>query len=269
MLLSLTLALGALLPGAQLAPTAPVEASFESSWLQDDEKPDKRPEIKALLDQLKGHTKKKGKEDEEAIATLDKLVTEYPESGPKDQKAIADAVAKCLKEKRKKELEPGVPDDRLHMATAVALGRMAPHSVKALIGSIDAKGLKDNLNLQRQLVLSLGKTKDKKAVKPLMELLKHHKPGMQSAGAEALGNFSEFPQKERKEITIELIKIMMGQKAVVDQNPTDQIERERWDIISGPIIESLRLVTGHDERDPDAWQRWWNKNKKADWEKLK
>jgi len=23
---------------------------------------------------------------------------------------------------------------------------------------------------------------------------------------------------------------------------------------------------GHDERDPEEWQRWWNKNKKKDWD---
>ena len=42
----------------------------------------------------------------------------------------------AFKVKRTKELQPGVPDDRLYMACAICLRKMAPESVKPLIGLI-------------------------------------------------------------------------------------------------------------------------------------
>lgn len=249
-------------PPVALAAVAPAAAVVRG-----DDKPDKRPEVKAALAELKAHVKKKAKEDEEAIAVLDLLVGEYAESGPKDQKAIADGVAKCLSAKRPKELEPGVPDDRLYLASAVCLGRMGPHSVKPLTSALNAKSFKNNLVVRRELALALGKTKDPKGVKPLIELLKNHHAEMQAAGADGLVNFTEIALKTRKDIVNELIKIMMGQKASMDSSPSDQEARQRWDIISGPIITTLKELTGHDEGKPEAWQRWWNKNKKADWDK--
>jgi hypothetical protein len=29
----------------------------------------------------------------------------------------------------------------------------------------------------------------------------------------------------------------------------------------------LGKLSGHNERDPQEWQRWWNKNKSKDWDK--
>ncbi|MEX1024226.1 MAG: HEAT repeat domain-containing protein [Planctomycetota bacterium] len=232
---------------------------------EDEEIEDKRPEVKETLKQLAAHVKERGKEDQQAVAVIDRLVQEFDKSGPKDRKAIAAGVAKCLDAKR--DLDPESEDMTivLHAAAAVALGRMGPESVKDLISAIDDKQLKENLELQKYLILALGKTEDPKGVKTLTGLLKHHEPRMQAAGAEALASFTSLGQDDRKEIVYEMIKIMMALKSVVDTSPADQIARERWDTISGPIIGSLRILTGHDEGEPEAWQRWWNKNKKEDW----
>jgi hypothetical protein len=55
-------------------------------------------------------------------------------------------------------------------------------------------------------------------------------------------------------------------KNAVDGDVNDTIARERYDAISASMITTLQRISGHDERDPAAWQRWWNKNKKEDWE---
>src|SRR5262245_10773406 len=93
---------------------------------------DERPEVKTLLDELDGYVKAKGEKDVEAISVIDKLVPEFPNSGPKDRTAIVKACSDCFDVKRTKELEEGVPDDRLYQAAAVALGTMGPESVKTL-----------------------------------------------------------------------------------------------------------------------------------------
>jgi HEAT repeat protein len=227
---------------------------------------DERADIKDQLDLLKGHVKSKGKEDVLAIGVIDQLTQEFEDTGPKDRAAIVKGLEACFKAKRTKELEPGVPDDRLYFAAATALGRMGPESVKGLAGLLGNKSHRKNLRLQARIAKSLGNTRDPKGIKPLEGLLKHKDMELQAAGAEALGNFDDLDLKQRKEIFKSLLDTMMGQKSKKDTSPNDFEAADRWNAISGPIIASLQRISGHDERDPAQWQRWWNKNKKADWD---
>lgn len=231
-----------------------------------DEVPDGRAEVKALLAQLKGHTKQKGKEDAEAIGVVDKLLREFEGSGPKDRAAIVKGLDACFKLKRTKELSEGVPDDRLYMACAVALGNMGPESVKPLIKLVDNKTHRKNLRLQERIIQALGKTSDPSAVKTLVDLLDHHEPRMQAAGAQALGQFAELELEKRKEVFEDLVRLLIDLKTKLDADALDAIARDRWNIISGPIVETLQKLSGHNARAPEDWQRWWNKNKKDDWD---
>lgn len=252
-----------------LWPAPPASAPVPATPLlqdEDEEVVDKRPEIKELLDTLKGHVKERGAEDTEAIAVIDTLTQEYPRCGPKDRKEVVKQLAATFKAKRTKPLESGEPDDRLYYASATALGRMGPESVKPLEKLLGEKSLKKQPRVLRRLALSLGDTRHADAIDPLLDLLKHPEAPLQAAGAEALGNFDEMPQKTRKEVFEELLKILMGQKARKDLDPTDLEAADRWNTISGPIVASLQRLTGHDERDPAAWQSWWNDNKKSDWD---
>ena len=105
------------IPAPLLTPAVPVVR------VQDDEEvPDKRPEIKELLETFKEHTTKRGREDTDAVAIIDRLLQEFPQSGPKDKKAMVTALGKCFDQTRK-ELEGGVKDNKLFIAAAVAFGR--------------------------------------------------------------------------------------------------------------------------------------------------
>jgi len=251
----------ALVPLPAPAPSPPLPQE------EDEQIVDERPEVKALLDELGAHVKAKGEKDAEAIAAIDKLVQEFPSSGPKDRLAIVKACSDCFDVKRTKELEEGVPDDRLYRAAAESLGYMGPESVKSLTTLIGDKSHRKNQALQVRLTLALGKTKSPEAVKTLMGLLKHKDAPLQAAGAEALGSYSDAPDETRKLAFEELLRTMMDQKTKKDTNPSDQEAQERWNIISGPIIETLQKLTGLGESDPDKWQRWWNDNKKKSWAK--
>jgi len=224
---------------------------------------DERPEVEALLDELGDLIKGKGEKDQDAIATLDKLLQEFPASGPKDRAAIVKGLGGCFDVKRR-ELEDGVPNNGLYIAAATALGTMAPESVKPLTGLLGHKSHRKDLRLQQTIALSLGKTKSPDALKPLLSLLKHKDAPMQAAGAEALGNYFDADLDTRKEIFEELLKTLMDQKAKKEV-PTDEEAQERWNTISGPIIETLQKLSRQVEADPDQWLRWWNDNKKKDW----
>ena len=226
---------------------------------------DERPEIQVLFEKLDVHLKAKGEEDDQAIAVLDSLTQEFPKSGPKDRAAIVEKVAHCFTVKRTKEVQEGVPDDRLFQAGAVALGTMGPESVKPLTTLIGHKDHRKNLRLQTQLALALGKTKSPDGLKTLLSLLKHKDAELQAAGAEALGQFAQADLEVRKNIFEELLKALMAQKAKKD-DVTDLEAQDRWNMISGPIMATMQKLTGVNESDPQVWQSWWNDNKKKDWD---
>jgi len=245
-------------------PAAPPRAEPPAA-LQDDDKPDKRPEIAELLERLKKHVAENGQEDQLAVEVIDQLATEFPKCGEKDRAAIVKGVDACFKEKRK-PTDEGAPDNLLHLAAATALGEMGPESAKPLAGWIDHKSLRKDLNLQRAIILALGKTKAESGIEPLVDLLDHHQATMQAAGAEALGNYDKEDQEVRKEIFEAILKVLTALKNNVDADVNDVISRERYEAISAAMIGTLQKMSGHDARDPSDWTHWWNKNKKEDWD---
>ena len=247
------------------APAAPVGRAVVPA-VQEDDVVDKRPEVKELIDTLKGHAKKKAKEDEQAIATIDELVQEFERSGPKDKASIVSALQWCYGQKRPKEIAEGVPDTRLYDACSVALGAMGPESVKALIKLLDHKSLKKLLSSRGLVITSLGKTRHLDGVKPMMDLLKDKDEEIISYAAQGLGYHDGSPLEVRKDAFEALLKILMSAKGTMDSDPQDLIARERYYAIAASIITSLEALSGHNEREPEAWQRWWNKNKKNDWD---
>jgi hypothetical protein len=230
--------------------------------------PDARPEVAAKLEELAAHIKERGKADELAITTIDALKVEFQRSGPKDRAAIVKALAACFKATRK-ELEKGVPDDRLQFAAAEALGGMGPDSVKTLTELLGQKGLRSNLRLQARIAQSLGGTKDPRGLEPLLALLENKDKEMQVAGAAALTYFGESDLDTRKRVFEQALHILMDQKSKKDADLNDFEAHDRWNAISGPLVTLLQRVARRIETDPDAWLRWWNKNKKADWDALK
>lgn len=263
----LILTLGLLaIPVAYAAPSAAPAAAVAYGLDQDDEEvPDKREVVKDLIAQFDDHVKAKGKEDTEAIAVLDKLNQEFEQSGPKDRAAIVKSVDKALLAKRK-DIDENVPDIKLALACAVVLGHMGPESTKPLISAATGKKLERSEALHREAILSLGKTRDEKAIKPLLELATDKDAYVQGAGVEGLGEFREADEKFRKEIVEELIKNIMPLQAAVDADSSDILARERYDVVAPPTNTTLQRLTDQNIRDFHEWQTWWNKNKREDWD---
>jgi len=231
-----------------------------------DATPDKRAEVATLLDKLKSHASKGGKEDRDAVAVIDQLNQEFKKSGPKDKQAIVTGISKCFEERRLEPKEGQPADNQLNLAAAMALGEMGPESTDALMKWIGHKDLRKDAVVQHRLILSLGKTKDKKGIKTLGLSLENKTNSVVAAAAEALGEFKDSDLATRKDVFENLLKVLMSAKNAKDGNINDTIARERYDVIAAPIITSLGKLSKHDERDPDKWQTWWNKNKKADWD---
>lgn len=250
-----------------LAPATELTSATLGFVSQDDEseKPDKREEIKVALGELKDHINANGKEDAQALAIIDTLLKEFPESGKKDRKAIVKGISASLKKKRKATKE-GVVDNKLHIASATALGRMGPESVKGLITFMGHKNFAKEYAGKRALILALGNTKDEDAVDDLTDVLSHHEPQIQAAAAEALQQFAGSDSKVRKVIFKEILDQLSLVKNSLDINQTDPIVRQRYDAIAGPMLRSMQDLSGHEENDPMAYRSWWNDNKKRDWD---
>ena len=239
---------------------------------EDEEAPpeDKREEIKELLSQLKGHIGKRGKEDKEAGDIIEQLMGEYPKSGPKDQESIAKGMGACLKVKRKQDKE-GNFDNALYGKAAFTLGTMGDIGAKELVKWVGHKQHRGNLGLQVVLIKSLGKTKSPLGVKTLTDLLGNKDHAIEAEAAKALFHFDGLKLKERKKVFNEVLKALMSAKNAKDADTTNQdtTAQARYGAVSAPMISTLEALSGHKEGTPEAWQSWWNKNKKDDWDKDK
>ncbi|MCY2960894.1 MAG: HEAT repeat domain-containing protein [Planctomycetota bacterium] len=246
---------------AEAAVSAPSRAFVEDV-------PDKRPEVEKLCEDMKTHVAKGGAADQDAVAVVDKLLQEYKNSGPKDRAAIVTALSKNFEAKRR-ENEAGVRDNRIFRASAVAMGQMGSDATKAITKWIGAKDHRKDIPVQSDLIHALGKTKDKTALPDLIGLLEHKDAPLVGAAADALAEFADSDLDTRKKGFEGMLKVLMSAKGAKDSNVNDGIARDRYDTIASPIITSLTRLSKHDERDPDKWQNWWNKNKAKNWDEEK
>lgn len=235
-------------------------------------KADKTEEIKKLCADFDGLITQRGKQDDEACKLIETMLIKFPDCGAKDREAIVAALAKSFDQKRvvnEEEGEDPAKVYKLYTTSVVALSRMGPESVKPLQKLIGDRAHKANRDLLRRAVLALGKTKDAGSVGFLLDLRNHKENVLVAAAAEALGEYSELPVEKRKQIFEELLKVLMALKVEVDQaqagGTPDNDKSERYQTISGPILGTLQRLSGHEEREPDKWQAWWNNNKKKKW----
>ncbi|MFT7670460.1 MAG: hypothetical protein ACI8X5_003169, partial [Planctomycetota bacterium] len=120
---------------------------------------DKREEVKDLLAELKQLVGAGGKEDVLAVKAVGKLAVEFKKSGPKDQSAIVKEFGRCLSLTRRNEAGT-LPDNKLQVPVAKALGNMGEGATGVLVKWIGSKKHRENLVLQREMIGALGLTKD-------------------------------------------------------------------------------------------------------------
>jgi len=244
--------------GAQPAPLRVV--------LQDEEVPDKRPEVKALTKQLLAHTKKRGDEDAQAVQIIERLTAEFKRSGPIDKKLIVTEITRAMRVKRPFSRE-GARKRQLFLAGAGALGKMSPESLSSLIRLVTDKNHKEDYEVRSAIIAALGKTKEEKAVKVLTKELDEFTAQVQAAAAEALGQFTNLDHKKRKLIFEDLLKLLMSAQADQQSDPNGMTSADRWRRVSGPCQRSMAKLSGANAGSPNNWQRWWNKNKRRNWDK--
>lgn len=225
------------------------------------ELPDRQPVVAELVHELVACTQR-GNSPAKARPLVAELHSRFAASGPKDQRAIASGIEAFLLAQ-----EPVEPFGREISREAVqALASMGDEGVVALLGLIGEERCEGDLELQRHLILGLGRTRSDEGIPRLVKLLRHSEPVVQGAAAEALGEFAKLEGERRKDVFCALLQTLLDALGETERHPFDVVVRQRYDTIVAPITTSLQRLSGHDERDPILWQRYWNKHKRDDWD---
>jgi HEAT repeat protein len=231
-----------------------------------DERPDNREAVETLLDELADYVRKSGRNDpgdSAAIKRIDRLGSEFKVSGPKDKKAIIRGLERVFLARRRANKD-GSQNTAMFILAARGLGGMGTDASDPLIKWIDHARNKKDLALQRELILALGRTKSKQARKELQDLLRDVRPAFKGAAATGLGMFTHEPSKVRKELFEDLMKaLLQAQANALGQGSTAQ---EIWRAVHGSATSSMRKLSRATASSPEAWRRWWNKNKRRDWD---
>jgi HEAT repeat protein len=229
-----------------------------------------QPALADLVDELQQELGHRSVDETHAKQLVERLAAEFTVCGTKDRAPIVRVIERCLAAKRQ-----GKPETELVCHAARALAGMAPESLPVLVRALENKPLLKDKEIGRTLVLALGKTRDKAAVKPLLEVLDSDDDGLVAAAGEALGEHEGAPLATRKQLFEEVLKALMQAKDQMDaqtqgaldpNSPHDDAAARRYDTIQAALGTTLQRLSKQEARSAESWQRWWNKNKRANWD---
>jgi hypothetical protein len=235
-------------------------------------KKDPDPEVAEKLGDLDDIvTNRKMERDAEAGAVLTALILKW-RGGlcEKDQKQIVKGIGNVFLKGKVRPAEQA----QIYIAAATALGETDESGADPLEKAFESKRFPDKpewVQLRESLLRAMGKTKNEKKVKFLIDTAQRHPVDrLQAAAGEALGNFSGSDQKIRKEIVDKLLiryGSMDSRARVID--PADieaQNMRDRLAVIRPKWNDTLSQLTGENFDKFPEWQAWWNKNKSKNWQ---
>lgn len=229
-----------------------------------DAKADNDKEVAALIKEMKAHVA--AKRDDEAIKSMDQLLTKFPECGPKDRNAIADAIGKNLDAQRL-VAEDSKEQPKIFVSSVVALGQLGELGSKLLQNAYERREWKKDVPFRGRILQLIGGTKDPGAVEFLLKKLEDKDHLIVADTATGLGSYSSSPEELRKKIVERLVKtINSAQGAGADPSTPQGAEmKRRYETIAPAIIDSLQKLTNQSLRDAREWETWWNKNKSKSW----
>lgn len=233
---------------------------------QEQEQPDERPAIETLLETLARAVRKSNREDptERGVVELVRdLGAQWMHSGDRDRSAIVRGLDRVFLARRRTDKE-GVRITPIYREAAKALGNTGDEGAERLERWIGHPKFKRDLDLQRELILALGRTKADKGITVLEGLLRDDTPEILSAAATALGNFAGKDQKVRKRLFERLLKAVESAQGNARSN--NSTANAIWSALNGPAQNTMRRLSGARQNGPEAWRRWWNKNKRDDWD---
>ena len=234
--------------------------------VDDDDRPDDRPEIALLLDDLSSRVKKSNRDDpreNDAVKVISSLAEQWKRSGDGDRDDIVRGLDRVFLAKRRASKD-GSRTTGIFIAAARALGNTGDDGAKKLLRWIGNKKHQDDVDLQRELVLALGRTRSDRAVDALEDLLKEDIPEVLGAAATAIGELATKDLKVRKRLFESLLKSMESNQE--NARSQDSTAQALWGALRSPGQKTLSSLSGASQSGVESWRRWWNKNKRGSWQ---
>jgi len=191
------------------------------------------------------------------------LIDAYLAQGTTDdeKKKIVDSLGKALRFAGK--------DGKVAIQAAQGLGGMGEDAAKVLSAALNDKRFrKDEVYKEAYLAIirALGTTKSEREAKTLMDLLKDKDNYVIAAAAEGLGNYTDVKQTTRKRVAEALIKTLDSAFNAAEADPRNTTLQKKYEVIGGPLFTSLQKVTGASVGSAPEWRKWFNDNKKKNWD---
>jgi len=266
------------LPGAS-APPADLEPP---GTIQKAQKTQKDDDFEETVKEYKAILRGRGREGE-AIATLDGFVKrarglQEKEAEARDQLDLKEGRAsdlkKALKDLKKQEgrladlvglaftrKRVTEPHMRLWRAAVYAWGQMGPYGSKGLWKVFGDKRFNKDVEFRALVVKQVGETHDYSQAPKMIDMLDYKDEIVIAATGEALAQWGDAPGAVRRKI-VERAVVILDADYNAATNINDTTANRIYRTIHEPLIRALSALTGQSFRDPLAWTRWWNKNKK-------
>jgi len=216
-------------------------------------------EVKALCKDFKSTYKKLA--DEEVAAAIDELMVKYKdeECDDKLKKLVVTTIGSATR----------LRSDEAAAHALKALGDTDANALRYLEGSLKSslKAKPPKVDRYEACFESLGKIAHPKSVKTLTGYLKYKDYDVIAQAAEALQGYKDAKGKLRKEIFEELLKISEGLYSSAQANDSGEPAR-KWRVIKNSMMDGMNAVSRQELSDPRAARRWYNDNKKKNWDKL-
>lgn len=278
LLAALALFAGITLPVSRAEASAPASAVL--SWQGDkakakDASSDKKtppkddPKIAEMIKAFKKVVRGKSDKDSEGARILDEFADRFKVLNKKQQKAVAKSSGGAFRARRK-------PDEVvLYLSAGEALARFGEHGASELAKVVKIRRFrkKEWSTMRSQMIRLLGRPADKRFIELLLDIaLKDNDEQARGKAGEALGHYSGYSQGTRKKIVEKLVKtleeVYSSSKSNLDPNDLDRATWvQRYAAIQDPWMKTLSRMTGQSIKDVQAWTKWWNKNKRSNWDK--
>lgn len=178
----------------------------------------------------------------------------------KEQALLAKEVALALSHKSRKAMSEA--NFAMWRAAAYSLGQMGSPGAHWLWKTFEAKKFKDEPDFRGLCLEQIGYTHAyEDFAEELVDLLDHHEYLFIAKASDALAQFGDAPGSIRK-VAVERLVNLMGQnwEATISDKKNEEAQR-KYRKTGQSMRSALEAMTGTSQDDPQAWTRWWNKNK--------
>jgi HEAT repeat protein len=206
----------------------------------------------------------KSKKDDNACTAIDGIGASFASFSEEDKKKAIAAVEKCLNAPRADN------DDKLYEAVVKSFANMGELGEKATIRALSSATVSKRKSVLASALRALGFFKNVANIKTIEDMLKNSEPIVVAGAATALANYADQPEKVRRPIVEELVKIyaQYGSAAVNSQqdNKLKGRAKDNLAVVEGPLRDSLKSLTSQEFKDYAAAQKWLNDNKGKKWD---